>query len=306
MKFISRDRSARQGGMQIQVAFKGKEHEKADRDDPHPGPRRKAGRVIEFHSRRIPQELLDSWPEILDRVRTARRLAIFLDFDGTLVMLRRRPGDVRVPQQTIRILTRLAAHKKSFVAIVSGRRLRDIQALMPVAGLRYFGLHGAEREESRAALGKRTRRALARAKREARAELGVLPGIWLEDKVLSLAVHYRGATAAFIREAETALRHLLTPLRSSLTILNGEKVWEILPQEISGKGATVRALLDALASGTLAIYIGDDDSDESAFAALPGQITVQVGKKRRTHAQYHLPGPHQVVRFLTRLEKEMP
>lgn len=292
--------------MQIQVAFKGKEHEKAVESNFQHGPRRKAGRVIEFHSRRVPQELLDFWPEIRARVRSARRLAIFLDFDGTLVMLRQRPGDVRVPSQTMRVLTRLAAHRKTLVAIVSGRRLRDIQALMPVAGLRYFGLHGAEREESRAALSKRTRRALAHAKREARAELGVLPGIWLEDKVLSLAVHYRGTTAAFIREAETALQRLLAPLRRSLTLINGEKVWEILPQEISGKGVTVRALLDGLAGGTLAIYIGDDDSDESAFAALPGQITVQVGKKRRTNAQFHLAGPLQVVRFLTRLEKEMP
>jgi trehalose 6-phosphate phosphatase len=292
--------------MQNQVAFKGKEHEKVDWDDRHHGRPRKGGRVIEFHSRHVPRELVDCWPEIRARVRSARRLAIFLDFDGTLVMLRRRPGDVRVPRQTLRILTRLAAHRKTLVAIVSGRRLRDIQALMPVAGLRYFGLHGAEREESRAALSKRTRRALARAKREARAELGVLPGIWLEDKVLSLAVHYRGATPAFIREAETALRHLLAPLCNSLTLINGEKVWEILPLEISGKGPTVRALLDGFASRTLAIYIGDDDSDESAFAALPGQITVQVGKKRRTHAQFHLAGPLQVVRLLTRLEREMP
>jgi trehalose 6-phosphate phosphatase len=303
---MSCDPSAQKGGIEIQVAFKGKEHEKAGMDDHHHSPRRQAGRVIEFHTRHVAQELLDSWPEIRARVRSARRLAVFLDFDGTLVMLRRRPADVRVPPQTMRILTRLAAHRKTLVAIVSGRRLRDIQALMPVAGLRYFGLHGAEREDSRAALGKRTRRALARAKREARAELGVLPGIWLEDKVLSLAVHYRGATPAFIREAETALLRLLAPLGGCLTVLKGEKVWEILPQEISGKGPTVRALLDGLTGSTVAIYIGDDDSDESAFAALPGQITVQVGKKRRTNAQFHLPGPLQVVRFLTRLEKEMP
>lgn len=288
------------------MAFKGKGHEKVGESYFHHGPRRKAGRVIEFHSRHVPHELLDCWPEICGRVRAARRLAVFLDFDGTLVMLRRRPGDVRVPQQTIGVLSRLAAHRRTLVAIVSGRRLRDIQALMPVAGLRYFGLHGAEREESRATLSKKTRRALAHAKREARSQLGVLPGIWLEDKVLSLAVHYRGATPAFIHEAETALLRLLAPLRNSLTLLNGEKVWEILPQEISGKGPTVRALLDEMARGTLAIYIGDDDSDESAFAALPGQITVQVGKKRRTNAQFHLPGPLQVVRFLTRLERELP
>jgi trehalose 6-phosphate phosphatase len=239
-------------------------------------------------------------------VRAAGHVAIFLDFDGTLVMLRFRPSDVRVPEKTKRVLARLASHKKTLVAVVSGRRLRDIKTLVPVAGLHYYGLHGAEREQSRASLCKKSRRALARVKREARTELGVLPGIWLEDKVLSLAIHYRGATPAFIHEAEETLVRLLAPLRSSLSLLNGIKVWEILPLEICGKGATVRGLLDRRSRGTLAIYIGDDDTDESAFAALPEHITIQVGKRRPTKAQFHSRGPLEVVQFLRRLEKELP
>ena len=171
--------------------------------------------------------------------------------------------------------------------------------------MRTFGLHGAEREGMQTALSTMTRRALARAKRDVRSQLGVLPGIWLEDKVLSLAVHYRGASAAIIREAHAALLKILAPLHRNLSAMSGEKVWEILPREITGKGATIQELLATRAAHTLAIYAGDDAADELAFAAIPDQITVQVGKKKNTCAQFTLANPGEVLRFLMRVEREL-
>jgi trehalose 6-phosphate phosphatase len=230
---------------------------------------------------------------------------VFLDFDGTLVKLRRRPGDVRVPRRVKRVLESLVRHPNVFVAIVSGRRLRDLQTMFGLQGVHTFGLHGAEREGKKTALSKTTRRALARAKRDVRSQLGILPGIWLEDKILSLAVHYRGASPAIVREAHAALLRILAPLRRKLSTLSGEKVWEILPREIAGKGATIQELLATRAERALAIYAGDDAADESAFAAIPDQITVHVGKKSCTCAQFILHGPADVLRFLTRLEREL-
>jgi trehalose-phosphatase len=87
--------------------------------------------------------------------------------------------------------------------------------------------------------------------------------------------------------------------------MNGEKVWEILPREIAGKGATIRGLLAARAAGTLAIYVGDDAADELAFSAIPDQITVHVGKKTNTCARFLLQNPAEVLRFLTRVEREL-
>ena len=249
--------------------------------------------------------LFRAWPEIRARVRAAKGLALFLDFDGTLVKLRRRPGEVRMPRRAKRILESLAWHSDVFVAIVSGRRLRDLQTMAAVPGVHIFGLHGAEQVGKRTTLSKTARRALAVAKREARAELGILPGVWLEDKVLSMAVHYRGARPAIVREAESILLRILGPLHRSLFTINGEKVWEILPREIRGKGATILEMLAMKARRTLAIYVGDDGGDESAFAALPNQITVHVGKKSNTHARFRLQSPAEVLRFLTRLEREL-
>jgi trehalose 6-phosphate phosphatase len=252
-----------------------------------------------------PKPLFDSWPEIRTRVHAAKQLAIFLDFDGTLVNLRRRPNDVRVPQKIKRILQSLVRHSNVFVAIVSGRRLRDLRAMFGLEGVHTFGLHGAEREGKKTAIGKSTRRALARAKRHVRSQLGILPGIWLEDKILSLAVHYRGASPAIAREAHAVLLKILAPLSRNLSAMNGEKVWEILPREIMGKGATIQELLTSRARQTLAIYAGDDAADESAFAAIPDQITVQVGNRNSTCARFSLRDPREMLRFLTLLEREL-
>jgi trehalose 6-phosphate phosphatase len=252
-----------------------------------------------------PRSLFPSWPEIRLRVRSANRLAIFLDFDGTLVGLRRRPGDVRVPERVQRILQRLTQHPNVSIAIVSGRRLRDLQNMIALEGVRSFGLHGAEQKGRKPALAKVTRLALSSAKRETRHQLGVLPGIWLEDKISSLAIHYRGARPAIVREANGTLLRILAPLRRSLCVINGEKVWEILPREFAGKGAAVTGLLEQMPRRTVAVYVGDDLSDESAFAVLQNQITVQVGRKRGSHARFRLRNHTEVLRFLSRLEREL-
>lgn len=257
-------------------------------------------------SHREPRPLFGAWPEIRARVRATKHVALLLDFDGTLVKLRRRPSDVRVPRQTKRLLESLAWHSSVFVAIISGRRLRDLQTMVAVPGVHTFGLHGAERVGKKTVLSKRTRRALAIAKREARSQLGVLPGIWIEDKVLSLAVHFRGTSPAIVREADAILLRILAPLRRNLSTVSGEKVWEILPREIEGKGATILEVLARRSRQTLTIYAGDDTTDESAFAALPNQITIQVGKRSSTRARFHLQKPSEVLRFLTKLERELP
>src|ERR1700721_1301190 len=74
-----------------------------------------------------PRSAFRSWPEIRDRLRAAKRWAFFLDFDGTLVNLRKRPGDVRMPRAAKLVLKRLASHSNVRVVIVSGRTLRNIR-----------------------------------------------------------------------------------------------------------------------------------------------------------------------------------
>lgn len=255
---------------------------------------------------RVPHDAFEALPQIVARLRPADRCAFFLDFDGTLVAIRNHPGDVRSTPEVESVLRNLIAHPSWFVAIVSGRRVRDLRRLIGIVGLVYLGLHGAERDGKLAVtLRQKTRLALACARRAAQQELAELPRVWIEDKGLSFCVHHRGAGPDTTRTARVRLESVLQPWSGLLYVLEGKRIWEVLPRELPGKGAAVRDALAGLAPGTQAVYVGDDDTDETAFAALPDQTTIRVGKIAGTHAQYWLRAPADVLRFLTQLEREL-
>ncbi len=251
-----------------------------------------------------PTSAFDAWPEIIARLRRARCRAVFLDFDGTLVKIQRSPRVVRSSSRVNRVLERLERNPNLWVAIVSGRRASDLRRLLPVRGLRYFGLHGGERDGRPIKLSNASRLALARAKHEAEAELGDLKGVWVEDKEFSFCVHYRNADEATGRSAGRILKRVLAPWRKSLHVLGGKKIWEVLPAEVPGKFAAVQRALARMPRGTAAIYIGDDETDEGVFAVLKNQITIRVGANDGTRARYFLPAPPDVLRFLSRLDRE--
>jgi trehalose 6-phosphate phosphatase len=253
-----------------------------------------------------PRSAFRSWPEIRDRLRAAKRWAFFLDFDGTLVNLRQRPGDVRMPRAAKLVLKRLASHPNVRVAIVSGRTLRNVRALISVNGLSYFGVHGGEREGRPVALTTKSRRALEAAKRSARRDLGGIPGIWIEDKRLSFAVHYRDANSAAAASAGAAVARFAEASGNTLHLLHGSYVWEVLPREIPGKFTAVDDVLGRLRPITAVVYVGNDGTDEVAFAELPGGITVRVGREPHTCARYSVRSPAEVLRLLARMEKELP
>lgn len=247
--------------------------------------------------------MFDAWPEIIARLRGAESRALLLDFDGTLAKLQPRPGDVLLTERAKRILKRLAMDDSVFVAVVSGRGIQSLKALIGVEGIHYIGLHGAERDGKSRVLRKTARQKLLRAKRDARSKMEPLFGVWIEEKGLSFAVHYRAARPASVQAAALILRNILAPMRDTLRVLNGDKVWEVVPEQVPGKGAAVRELLQGLTDKTVAMYFGDDETDEEAFAALPGQITVRVGRVHGTRANYYVRSPGEVLRFLFLLEK---
>jgi trehalose-phosphatase len=252
------------------------------------------------------RSLLHAWSEIIARLRAAESRALLLDFDGTLVPLQRRPDDVRFSERGKSILKRLVMSKKLFVAVVSGRDLQSLESIVGVEGVHYVGLHGAERQGGSVRLSRTARQDLVRAQQEIRSELKGLAGVWIEEKGLSFAVHYRGARRTTVQGADRVLRQILAPVRNTLRVLNGDKVWEVVPQKIPGKGVAVRKLLDGLPGTTVAMYFGDDETDEEVFAVLPRQITVRIGRERATRARFYLRGPAEVQRCLFRIERDLP
>jgi trehalose-phosphatase len=252
----------------------------------------------------MPEHLFDRWSEIADRIGRARAVRLFLDFDGTLVAIRRSPEGVTFSHRTRQVLDRISSHRRVTAVIVSGRRRGALRRFVRLPHVQYWGMYGwergPERRLSRAAVWE-----LSRVRANLVAGLRDRPGVRIEDKRMSVSVHTRGASLRARRQAHDLLASTLRQC-SHLYVLTGSQVWDVLPRQISGKGAAIRDAVRRVRSSFLPIYVGDDTTDESAFALLDRGITVKVGTSNRdTRARYWLASPTEVRGFIERLEGEL-
>ena len=247
--------------------------------------------------------LFRCWTHVAGRFRSSRTIALFLDFDGTLAPLHPRPDDVWLDMATRRTLLRLTQSPHFRVWVVSGRRQADVRARVRVPGIRYLGLHGWEGRVN-TAVAEETREIVRCAKSWLGALLLSVPGIWIEDKDVTLAIHYQSVAEEGVRSARRFVQAVLDSFAGSLQLIRGKNVWEIAPAELGDKGVAVTEEYSALAGSAVAVYIGDDHMDEPAFAALTRGVTVRVGTACRTRARYRLSSVAQVHQFLEKLEQE--
>jgi trehalose 6-phosphate phosphatase len=201
------------------------------------------------------------------------------DFDGTLSPIVEYPSQARMRDSTRRFLVRLVALYPC--VIVSGRARSDLLARMSgVKVARVIGNHGAETDSSK----RKSRRCLKEWKAALELEIGQLPGLWVEDKGLSLAVHYRQAT----RKAE-ARRRILKVARSleQVRVFGGKQVVNLAPAGAPHKGEALAVERDRLRCDWV-LYVGDDQNDEDAFRLDGNVVSVRIGRSRRSHADYYL------------------
>lgn len=196
-------------------------------------------------------------------------IALLLDFDGTLVDIAPTPDAVHVPDDLCDSLARLLELTGGAVAVVSGRPIRDVDAKFSPLKLSVVGGHGAEMRlrdddiiSTAVPLPEELRRRLAAAER-------FDPGILVEDKGYSVALHYRRAPAT-----EQRLRAHIEAVCADFSgepmeMLPGKALFEIKRPGVS-KGEGVRALLaHAPFAGRTPVFIGDDETDKTLFALLP-------------------------------------
>jgi trehalose 6-phosphate phosphatase len=214
--------------------------------------------------------------------------ALFLDFDGTLVELAEAPDAIRVPGELPGLLQRLAARLDGRLAIVSGRSLADLDRHVRADGIAMSGSHGLE---LRHADGRRHALAAPDALAAARAELARFAaadaGLLIEDKPASVALHYRLAPA-WADEVAKLMEALA--VRSGLVVQHGKMVAELRPAG-ADKGDAVKTLMREPAfAGARPLVMGDDLTDEHAFAAAAGLggAGILVGDARATAARYRL------------------
>lgn len=196
------------------------------------------------------------------------RNALFLDFDGTLVDIASTPDAVAIPPDLIELLRRLDRSLDGALAIVTGRLIADIDRFLAPLRLVVAGGHGAEYRTSAEEITRPTALPIDHDLVERVIDLARhTPGLLIEPKVATLAVHYRQIPEA-ARAVEIELRRILADGPDHLELSYGRKVFEICPRHVS-KGAAIECLSGLPAfQGRRPIMIGDDITDGSAFDAV--------------------------------------
>ena len=249
-----------------------------------------AGRAAPLYGARVTRLHRPPWPP---------EPAVFLDLDGTLIEIAPRPDAVRRSRRLEALLTRLPAATSNAVAIVSGRTVADLDRLLAPHRLPVAGIHGMER---RSVDGKVHRTSVALdwmqgARETMERFVATHPGLLLENKSVSLALHYRRRP-----ELEDTVQKFIAELDlpAAAERLRGRKVMEIKPRQMN-KGTAIRAYMsEPHFAGRTPVFVGDDVTDESGFVVVNelGGVSVKVGTGA-TAASWSLPGVSDVLDWLT-------
>lgn len=234
--------------------------------------------------------------------RTAQALTSFalsnvllaFDYDGTLAPIAPTPARARLRATTRDLLTRVA--RRYPCVVISGRALADISHRLEQIPLWYvFGNHGSEPSFAPPPV-HRTREWI----RLLRGKLPADPAVRVEDKEHSVTVHYRGAQdPETVREAIIRAAVRLPDAR----VVGGSAAINLLRRDAPDKGSALAYAVRAFACD-MAVYVGDDDTDEDAFRALPAErlMGIRVGPAHGpTHARFHLESQAQIDALLERL-----
>lgn len=228
--------------------------------------------------------------------------SLFLDFDGTLVEFADSPADVVVPPGLTMLLSEAADAFGGALALLSGRPLADLDRLIWPLRLPAAGVHGLER---RTASGDTVRWPIKQiVPKEMRRRLAAFaaryPGVLLEDKGLSIALHYRGrptARAAIVHEIRTIADGLGPPF----DVQEGCFVCELKAGAANKQTALEAFLREQPFIARRPIFVGDDLTDRDAFRAVHrhGGLAIAVGG--RIDSRWRLPDPAAVRRWVATL-----
>jgi trehalose 6-phosphate phosphatase len=253
--------------------------------------------------------LFDRIEKILARLKKAKFIFFFLDYDGTLTPIVSRPEQAILSEKTKTLLLALKKNPRFLLAIVSGRSLKDIRNLVGLKKIYYIGNHGLEiftpRKGTKRIISKEIFQELSRIRNRFNSLLKDIDGIHIEDKGCILTLHYRNVDPRKVPPILMALKKEIKDSRLPLYLRYGKMVFEIRPQSSVNKGTAVLELLNRVdQDGVLPLYIGDNQTDEDAFKVLKKGITIFVGLPTPSFAQYYVNEPAEVYHFLEKVAQE--
>jgi trehalose 6-phosphate synthase/phosphatase len=244
--------------------------------------------------------------EVTEKARIARSRLILLDFDGTLVNITADPTSTRPSGEILEILRKLACRQDNQLTIISGRKKDEIDRLVGHLPIDILAEHGAFiRENSH---WKTLQNCSTDWKKEVQTVMErykeITPGSFIEEKIFSLAWHYRKSKPG---TGETNARAMIKELNKIVSelhvkILRGKKVVEIIGENIN-KGVATQYLINRNKYDFI-LAIGDDITDEDMFRIMINNshaFTVKIGKGD-TFARYKLNNIQQVMQLLKRLQ----
>ncbi len=211
--------------------------------------------------------------------------ALFLDVDGTLLDIAERPGAVLIPPPLVSALARAEERLCGAVALISGRTIDEIDRLFSPLRLRASGVHGAEmrfdpEEEPRVLP---TAHAVPESLTDLVAEsLRAFPGLLIEQKTYSLAVHYRAAPETGPQVRAILQRVIDNEADGAIGIFDAHCAFELRLPGFDKGGAITTFLESEPFVGRIPIFVGDDTTDETGFAvvAARGGCAYAVGRWR--------------------------
>lgn len=259
------------------------------------------------------KHILKDWDKIKKDLSN-KFIALFLDYDGTLSPIVEKPEKAFISKSAKQLLCKLSKNPRCKLAIISGRALEDIKRRIGIDRIIYAGNHGLEIKGPNIRfikpVSKRYKRILQHIKGELNTNLSTVERAFVEDKGLSLSIHYRLVDSSQIPKIKTILHEatILYTLKDKIKIKLGKKVFEIRPEVEWDKGKVVLWLLKKWKvrfknKEIMPIYIGDDATDEDAFKVLKNKgISVFVGKPKKSYAKYYLKNTREVEDFLNRCQ----
>jgi trehalose 6-phosphate phosphatase len=262
------------------------------------------------------EHLLSVWNKISDRIREAEHILLLSDFDGTLAPIVEKPELAAMPVSTGKLLEDLANKRRFTVGIISGRALSDLKKKVNISGIIYAGNHGFEIEGPGVnfinPITDEIKPFFRIVRQVMTLTLGSIKGVLIENKGITLSVHYRQVDEAKVEEVKSLVeRAICGPVaRGLFKVTSGKKVYEVRPAVNWDKGKAIRLLMKKYGkggrnSGLLPIYVGDDLTDEDGFGMVEkywSGISILVGEARPgSAAHYCLKSPEEVTLFLDKL-----
>jgi trehalose 6-phosphate phosphatase len=233
-------------------------------------------------------------------------LALFLDFDGTLVAIANRPDEVRLDPKTREALAQLNELLAGALAIITGREIAAVDRFLEPLRLSIAGVYGLMRRDAQgktyaSAFDSRLPAAIERAVRPL---LAKHPGLLVERKYGAVALHYRAhpeLEQASIEAIETAVGQL-----EAIEIKRGKMVVEVKAIGGDKGGAVADFLKEKPFAGRRPVFAGDDVSDEDAFAVVNARdgLSIKIGPGA-TRASFRAAGTTEFLEWLRRLPAQL-